>query len=58
MTCRVIKPFVAHAAMEENSPRLFEPGDILDNVDYASGEVALFGLSGDAGGTLYQMELE
>jgi hypothetical protein len=42
--------------MEFNRPRLFQAGDILENVDYASGEAALFSAPGDA--TVYQLPIE
>jgi hypothetical protein len=58
MTCRVIKPFEALAPMEFNRPRLFQPGDILENVDYASGELALFQISGHGDSTVYQLPIE
>jgi hypothetical protein len=44
--------------MDPLPPRVFEPGDILEDVDYASGEVALFSLSGDEDRTLYQLPIE
>jgi hypothetical protein len=58
MTCRVIKTFVARPPMDPLPPRVFEPGDILEDVDYASGEVALFSVSGDEDRTLYQLPIE
>jgi len=42
--------------MEPSVPKVFKPGDILENVDYASGEAALFSSPGDP--TLYQLPIE
>jgi hypothetical protein len=56
MTCRVIKRFVAYSPIEPSPPRVFKPGDVLENVDYASGEAALFSPHGDP--TLYQLPIE
>jgi hypothetical protein len=44
--------------MDPFPPRVFEPGDVLENVDYASGEIALFSLSGADDRTLYQLPID
>jgi hypothetical protein len=58
MTCRVINPFVARPPFPPDRPKVFHPGDVLENVDYASGELALFQLSGSGDQTLYQLPVD
>jgi hypothetical protein len=57
MTCVVVKTFEARSPFEPNPPKLFRPGDILENVTYASGEMAIFQLGGSPD-PLYQLPIK
>jgi hypothetical protein len=58
MTCRVIKTFRAWPPGEPNRSRLFQIGEVLENVEYASGAVSLFEVSGAPEPSMYQMPMD
>jgi hypothetical protein len=58
MTCRVIKRFEARPPFEPNLLRVFRPGEVLENVDYCSGEMAIFQLADHADQAMYQLPIK